>query len=108
MDSQAQPNPHTTIADPFEEYQKNLDAYSKTHPELLETGRLAYELFLINEDGKKLLKKLEERFLMKSLVDPMLPSAPNVALYWAGYTDCIKALKALAIEHKQRIEAPKL
>ena len=93
------------LPDPFKDYQESIEQYQKAHPELLEFSRIAYKLFLVDEDGKKLIKLLEERYLQQSLVDPTAINAPHLALYWTGFTDCIKSLKRQALEHKQRIEA---
>ena len=104
MDSKQQDNnPHIQIPNPYEAYNESMDNLAKENPELLEIGRLCYEIFLMNEDGKRLFEVLQERFLFSTLTNPLAPSASNCAIYWSGYTDCIKFFRANALEHKKRV-----
>ena len=96
-------NPYIAIPNPYEEYKKNMDEFTKNNPEALEVSRLCYEVFEMNEDGKKLLELYEERFIFSSLVNPMMSNASEAALYWSGFTDCIKGFKRYVSEHQQRI-----
>jgi hypothetical protein len=51
-----------------------------------------------------LLKILHDQYLEQPLVDPTAKHAANSAMYWAGFTDCIKNLKMRAISHRKRIQ----
>jgi hypothetical protein len=96
-------NEHIEVPDPYKDYNKYVDSMLKNNPEMAEMGRLCYEIFMQNKDGQLLLKSLEERYIYVSHVNPKDTSAPTTALYWSGFTDCIKGLKMYATEHKKRI-----
>src|SRR4051812_17342544 len=107
MDSNpsVEPNPYSTLENPFDARQKNLDAMTAMYPELQEIGRICYELFMLNKDGKKLWELLADKYLFNSLVDIQAPGPEMRSLYWSGFTDCLKFFKAQAKQHKQRIDA---
>ena len=108
VESQEKPegrNPHIEVPDPYEAYNDNRDEFVKHNPETMEAARLCYEVFECNDFGKQLLKLYEDRFLFQSLVNPLANNASESALYWAGFTDCIKGFKSYVIEHQQRISA---
>jgi hypothetical protein len=110
MDSnsnQPQPkdNPFTTQENPFDSYQKSLEAMAVLYPELQEIGRILYEFLLMSADGKKLWEMLENKYLFSNLVDINTPGAEIRAVYWDGFTSCLKFFKQQAIQHKQRINA---
>ena len=98
-------NPHMSVENPIEERKKALDEFYKNHPELQEVDRLCYEVFFINKDGAKLLSILNEQYLQQPLIDPSSPSASTLAIYWSGFTDCIKNFKTRYDSHKKRISA---
>lgn len=98
-------NPHITIPDPFEAYKASLDELAKVDPLINEFSRICYELFFMHTDGKKLWEILQDRFLLSTLVNPSAPQAETMAVYWAGFTDCIKQFRTLGLQHKQRINA---
>lgn len=102
---QSRPNPHIAEPNPYAEYAKKQEQLAKEHPELQEFGRLCYSTLVTYEDGKKMLDQVIDRFLMKSLVHPTSANAADQALYWTGWTDCVKFLKQTAHEHQQRITA---
>lgn len=105
QDNQPQPNPYITIPDPYKDYQESIARLAELDPKVNEFGRLCYEIFFMTDNGKDLWNILEERFLHSTLVNPTAPQSEIVAVYWAGFTDCIKQFKQLANQHKQRISA---
>ena len=102
---QPKDNPFTTQENPFDSYQKSLEAMAVLYPELQEIGRICYEFFLMSVDGKKLWELLENKYLFTSMVDISTPGCEIRAMYWTGFTDCLKFLKQQAVQHKQRINA---
>ncbi len=104
-EKQQEPNPHISIPDPYADYQASLAKLAELDPKVNEFGRLCYEIFFIEENGKKLWEILEERFLMSTLVNPTAPQSEIVSIYWNGFTDCIKQFKQLGNQHRQRINA---
>ena len=104
MVNSSKDNPHLTIPDFAAERKKALDDYYKAHPELIEVDRLCYELFIANKEGDKLLKTLFSQYVEQPLVDPTASHAANSAVYWAGFTDCLKNLRARASTHLKRIQ----
>jgi hypothetical protein len=102
---QQQPNPHTTIENPYAQYQDSLDELSKMFPEIHEFARTCYEIFLMSNDGKILWEILQNKFLWANLVNPTSDNCANTSLYWTGFTDCIKQFRQLGLQHKQRINA---
>ncbi len=103
--SQPSANPFASIENPFENYQKNLDAMVTMFPELQEIGRICYEFFMISEDGKKLWELIQDKYLLGDLVDPNVAHCEMRALYWTGFTAFPKFLRQQALHHKQRIQA---
>lgn len=91
------------VPDPFEEYNKYVDKMLKEDPTAQQMGRLCYEVFIVNKEGKELLKKLEENILSSASIKPNDPGASSASLYWAGYNDSIKTLRFYAKEHQKRI-----
>lgn len=105
QENQQPPNPHISIPDPFKDYQKSLEELAKLDPTIHEFSRICYELFYMNQDGKKLWEILKDRYLLQSLVNPTLPGADLNAIYWTGFTDLIKLFNQQALQHKQRINS---
>jgi hypothetical protein len=99
------PNPYATLDNPFDQYQDSLAELAKLHPEVNEFARVCYEIFLVNPDGKILWEILHDKFLMANLVNPTANNCEHTAVYWAGFTDCIKQFDNLAKQHRQRIQA---
>ena len=101
--SQEQSNPHIAEPNPYADRQAAIDSSVTEHPELQELGRICYEIFMQNKDGVKLFELMQSRFLMRTLVNPTAPNPGECAIYWSGYTDCLKFFYSTANEHKQRI-----
>lgn len=99
------PNPHITIDNPFEDYQKSLEQMNVMFPDLQEIARICYEFFLMSNDGKKLWELLEAKYIMGNNVNPLLPNSEITAMYWTGFTDALKFLKQQALAHRQRVNA---
>ncbi len=100
-----QDNPFTTQENPFADRQKSLEAMVAMFPELQEIGRICYEFFLMSEDGKKLWEMMADKYLFNNLVDPTQLGSEIRAMYWTGFTDCLKLFRQQALQHKQRINA---
>lgn len=97
-------NPYIKAPNPYDEYNKNAEKLAKENPEIFEIGRVCYEVFCCNKDGKRLLEILEKRYLHSNLINPAAANASSLALYWSGFCDCIKGFKSYASEHEQRIK----
>lgn len=97
-------NPLLQNEDYMAEYRKNIDKL-KNNPEVVMFDKLCYELFEVNETGKRFIKYVEETFLIPGLGKLGSPTY-QIDIIWAeGYKDAYRKIKASLIAHKQRIKA---
>jgi len=85
-------NPFLQPENFFEGYQEQIDEMRK-NPNFIEMDKLCYEVFGRTEDGRKLLKLLEERFVLPGT--PASLANPNYSLtcvYFEGYRDAYRQL----------------
>lgn len=77
----------------------------KNQPELLAFDKLCYELFAMNELGKKFMEIVENRYLIPSLVDRSSPSYKQLLMWADGFKDFPRLIKQCILSHDQRIAA---
>lgn len=96
-------NPASNYFDPFAAYRESLKGLEVKQDGLTEEQRLCYELFIMNEDGKKLWEILKERHIVGKTVDPTHPQGANMSLYFEGYRAALRGLMDMAVHHRERI-----
>jgi hypothetical protein len=77
----------------------------KNQPHLVELDKLCYELFYINEIGKKFMEIVETRYLIPPMADRNSPNFSINAVWAEGFKDAFRMLKQFVESHKQRIKA---
>ncbi len=90
----------------FDPYQKNIDKLAQD-PFIIEWDKLCYELFLVNEQGKRFLEIVKERYLFPSLANPGSPTYPYDVIRAEGLKDFGRYLYAAIQAHQQRIRSGK-
>jgi hypothetical protein len=79
----------------------------KMHEEMMrartEMERICYEVLEVNPDGQNLWKKIEEQFLIPNLCSPRSASFKEEVIYFEGFREAFRHIKALALNHKKRI-----
>ena len=88
------------LPDPYSD-QKRAKEEADLH--LIEFQRLCYEVFLCSADGKALVEKLKERYLIASQLDLNHPNAQYVAIWWDGFREAIRKLIGNGHIHHERI-----
>lgn len=88
---------------PYQENIKNL----QNRPEVIEFDKLCYELFEMNETGKRLLDLMKQRYLMRSLCPRGTATYQLDVLWEKGFKDCILLFVDSLNAHHQRIIAGK-
>jgi len=98
-------NPYIVTPNPFDEYNRYLKEHLKYDSKSQNLAKLCYEVFEINEHGKKLMEKWIDNFLFNSQVHLSSSHPRDDALYWQGFTDFIRYCRKFAKQHKEHIDA---
>jgi hypothetical protein len=85
-------------------YKASVEAL-KNHPELVSFEKMCYEVFYMNEFGKKLMEHLEENFLMRPAAATEHPNFKDLCIWKDGINYIILNLRNSAKSHEQRIKA---
>jgi hypothetical protein len=89
-------NPYLSLANIY-------DTHKVQHPERhgpdQEVSRLCYELFHVDERGRKLFEAWRDRYLMKAVFDPQAINARDLALWWEGFREAIRGMHNLGQQH---------
>lgn len=93
-------NPYLKVEDPFEKQREQIQSVKD---QAIEFQRLCFEVFFVNQDGKHLLRLLQERYLHPALFSPTHQNASQLALYFEGFKEAIRGLEAQGLIHKKRI-----
>ena len=97
-------NPFIEPEDYFAGYKKNIEAL-RNDPSLIEFDKLCFELFGCNEQGKKFLELVTERYLIPALAKPGTATY-QIDIMWAeGFKDFARMLKMGIETHTRRIKA---
>jgi len=99
-----EPNPILEQENHFAGYQESIEAL-KNQPELVEFDKLCYELFEMNEMGKKFMEHVTDRFLLSTAGQPDHPSFANQAVWFEGVRYGFLLLRNSVKSHQQRIAA---
>ena len=89
-------NPYLNLANIY-------DTHKVQHPERLgpdqEIARLCYELFHVDERGRKLFEAWRDKFLLKAVYSPQAPNARDLGLWWEGFREAIRGMHNLGQQH---------
>ena len=100
-------NPIFDVPDPQKEYKERLKVIEN---EQIELERLCYEVFHVNDNGKKLWEICKDKFIDRGLFDlgskhfDFFKANPMcVSFYWEGFKDAIRGFHLNGLKHRQRI-----
>jgi len=96
-------NPYIEPENYFEGYQDNIDKL-KDNPQFVEFDKLCHLVFG-NPDGQELMKEIEKRFLIPSLVSPTTQNYQHMVIWAEGYKEAFRMLRNCTLSHEQRIKA---
>ncbi len=85
-------------------YKESVEAL-KNRPDIVSLDKLCYELFHINELGKKFMEIAKERFLIPSLVSRESPNYQIMNVWADGFKDFPRMIIQHILSHDQRIKA---
>jgi len=87
----------------FAGYNESIDK-NKNHPETVTFDKLCHAVFTQTDDGRQLLKMIEERFIMPGLIDPANSNYKTGVVYYDGFKAAFRTLTNSVKFHNQRIE----
>lgn len=97
-------NPFLQQEDYFAAYKKNIDAM-RNDPSVLEFDKLCFELFSCNEQGKKFMEHVTERYLIPALAKPGTATYQIDVIWAEGFKYFARMLTGGIRTHLQRIKA---
>lgn len=97
-------NPFLQQEDYFAGYKKNIEAM-RNDPSLIEFDKLCFELFEANEQGKKFIEIVKERWLIPALARPGTATYQIDVIWGEGFKDFPRMLVMGILTHVQRIKA---
>lgn len=104
--TQEKTNPILEQEDYFNGYKKHIEQM-RNDPSLIEFDKLCFELFGVNEQGKKFMELVTERYLIPALSKPGTATY-QIDIIWAeGFKDFARMLKMGINTHLQRIKVGK-
>jgi len=104
--NQQVPNPYLEPENYMAGYQESIEKL-KNNPELVEFDRLCYELFEMNEMGKKFIEHVTDRYLLAVGGTPGSTTFPQEVMWSEGVRYAFLLLRNSVKQHKQRIQAGK-
>ena len=107
MDNQeriTQQNPFLKQEDYFERYKKHIESL-RNDPSIIEFDKLCFELFHCNEQGKKFMELITERYLIPSLAKPGTATYQIDVIWAEGFKDFARMLLMGIRTQSQRIKA---
>jgi hypothetical protein len=99
-------NPFLEQENFFDGYQKSIGEL-KNNPCLIEFEKLCYELFEMNEMGKRFIELVKERYLIPGLSKPGTPTYQIDVLWGEGFKEFPRLILGCITSHQQRIIAGK-
>lgn len=104
MENQEQPNPFLQQEDYFAGYKKNIEQM-RNDPSLIEWDKLCFELFTMNEQGKKFMELVKERWIIPALARPGTATYQIDVIWGEGFKDFPRMIIMAIQTHLQRIKA---
>lgn len=101
---QEAPNPFLQQEDYFASYKKSMEEM-RNNPQMIELDKLCFELFGMNEQGKKFLEMAKERWLIPALAKPGTATYQIDVIWAEGFKDFIRMIVMGIQTHNQRIKA---
>lgn len=98
------PNPYLEQENFAEGYTKSSEEL-RNSPEIIEFDKLCFELFSANQQGKRFLELVVERYLIPALAKPGTPTYQLDCMWAEGFKDFGRMLRGSVIAHQQRIKA---
>jgi hypothetical protein len=99
-------NPYLEPENYYEGYQKSIDDL-KNKPEAMMMDKLCYQVFSTVE-GKKLISEFTERFIIPGFIHPTARNIQYSSVYYEGFKEAFRMIRACIKSHEQRIEAESL
>lgn len=87
-------------------YQQSIDKLKENHPETIEFSKLAFDTFE-TVSGKKLMERLEQHYLIPSMVRAGAPDYANLCVYSHGFKEALLMLRDAVKQHHRRINEAK-
>lgn len=107
MEQSSQPDKPDLSGNPFlkiEDPRADVGARESQAIELAsEFQRLCYSVFHEYADGKKLWEKFHDMYLMQSQINPAVPNAGEMAVWWDGFKQCMIGLYNHGQAHIKRV-----
>jgi len=97
-------NPFLEQENYFKPYEEKIQQL-RDNPELIELDKLCYELFEMNEQGRRFIELVKDKFLLPALVQKGTPTYQLDVLWQEGFKDFPRMLIMATTSHKQRIKA---
>lgn len=97
-------NPFIEPQNYYEGYQKSVEELKK-RPEIVEFGRLCYEVFETYEPGKRLMELLLEKYVLPSIVNNNAPNYDIACVYAEGFKEAYRLLLRSVKTHENYIRA---
>lgn len=104
MEQQDAPNPYLQQEDYFAGYKKHIEAL-RNDPSLIEFDKLCYELFETNQQGKRFIELITERYLIPALAKPGTATYQIDIIWSEGFKDFGRMLTMAVKTHIQRIKS---
>ena len=98
------PNPILEQEDYAKGYKESIEQNRMT-PELIEYDKLCYELFHMNEQGKRFLELAIDRFVIPAKCNPSSPTYMVENTWWEGFKHPFREIRQGILSHQQRIKA---
>jgi hypothetical protein len=97
-------NPFLQQEDYFAGYKKNIEAM-RNDPALIELDKLFFELFSMNEQGKRFMEIVKDRWLYPALARPGTATYQIDVIWGEGFKDFPRMILMGIETHLQRIKA---
>lgn len=97
-------NPFLKQEDYAAGYRKSIEDL-KNNPQLISFDKLCYELFEMNEMGRKFMEIIQERYLIPSLVTRESANYQLMVIWADGFKDFPRLILQSVRSHAQRIQA---
>jgi hypothetical protein len=97
-------NPFIKPTDYWAQYRENIEKL-KNHPESLAFDKLCYELFHVNEQGKKFMEIVTDKFIIPALVERGTPNYHDSLIWCEGFKGFPLMLKQYVRTHLDRAKA---
>lgn len=97
-------NPILQQEDYFKQYKENIDKM-RSDPSVIEFDKLTYEIFKLNEQAKRWLEIIKERYLIPALAKPGTPTYQLDVMWAEGFKDFPRMILMAIQAHDQKILA---